>query len=273
MRIGITGSNGFIGSALTNYFLSVGHEVFLLQRKKPDVLRPKTVYCHFDLNEQNDVEEYVSGLHVLIHTAFIPELNGNHSSQKNIERTLALSNACLKHQVYFVFLSSLSAHEEALSAYGKHKFELENKLEKSASLILKLGLVTGTEGLYSRIKSIAAQSKFILLVGGGNQPEQTVAVEDVVKVIASCIHQKLTGIYFLASPEVVTLKEIFADLASQAGTKPVFIPVPFFIAEIGIGLLQLLQISSPVSKENLLGLKRMRAFDTKADWEKFGLHG
>ena len=268
MRIGITGSNGFIGNELVNRFLAEGHEVFLLQRKKPDVLRPKTTYCHFDLNQENEVEEYVSGLNILIHTAFIPEQNGNDSSRKNIERTMALSNACLQHQVYFVFLSSLSAHADALSAYGKHKFELENRLDKDSTLILKLGLVTGNQGLFSRIKDIVEKSKIIPLIGGGHQPEQLVPIEKVVSTIVSCVQKKTTGLYFLASPEVKSLKEIFVQIARQSDKNPIFIPVPYFVAEIGIALLNLLHIPSPVTKENLAGLKRMIPFDTKADWDK-----
>lgn len=270
MRVGITGSNGFIGSELVKYFVSQGNEVVLYQRRKPETLQPNTSFVHFDLNDTSTVPD-VSKLDVLIHTAFVLYEKGNESSKKNVEQTLALSEACTKHNVQFVFFSTLSAHETALSEYGKHKYELEQKLDKSKVLILKLGLVIGAEGLYSRIKNIVAKSIIIPMIGGGNQPEQIVLVSDVVKTIALCIEKKTTGIYCLASHRTYTLKEIFSRAAKLSGRTPLFIPVPYFIADMAIGLVEFLHLPFPVSKENLLGLKRMIRFETEDDLKKLGV--
>jgi dTDP-4-dehydrorhamnose reductase len=47
----------------------------------------------------------------------------------------------------------MSAHEDALSEYGKHKFKLEQIIGTSDAAILKLGLVMGeTGGLFLSIK-------------------------------------------------------------------------------------------------------------------------
>ncbi len=270
MRIGITGSNGFIGSELVKHFVSQGNAVVLYQRRKPETLQPNTSFVHFDLNDASNVPD-VSKLDVLIHTAFVLYEKGNDSSKKNVEQTLALSEACIKHNVQFIFFSTLSAHETALSEYGKHKYELEKKLNTSKVLILKLGLVIGAEGLYSRIKNIVAKSRIIPMIGGGNQPEQIVLVSDVVKTIALCIEKKTTGIYCLASDRTYTLKEIFSSAAKQSGRTPLFIPVPYFVADVAIGLVELLHLQFPVSKENLLGLKRMIPFETKEDLKKLGV--
>lgn len=270
MRVGITGSNGFIGSELVKYFVSQGNEVVLYQRRKPEMLQPNTSFVHFDLNDSSTVPE-VSKLDVLIHTAFVLYEKGNDSSRKNVQQALALSEACIKNNIQFIFFSTLSAHETALSEYGKHKYELEQKLDKSKVLILKLGLVIGAEGLYSRIKNIVAKSRIIPMIGGGYQPEQIVLVSDVVKTIASCIEKKTTGIYCLASHRTYTLKEIFSHAAKQSGRTPLFIPVPYFVAEVAIGLVEILHLPFPVSKENLLGLKRMIPFETKDDLKKLGV--
>jgi NADH dehydrogenase len=268
MRIAITGSNGFIGSALVQHFLSKGNEVILLQRKKPKKLPARATYIHFDLHDEFLLDNHISSLDVIIHTAFIPEKGGNNSSEKNISGTVELQRLAIKCNAQFIFLSSLSAHEEALSAYGKHKFELEDYIAPSYSLVLKLGLVTGNKGLYSRLKKVAQKSLFIPLIGGGNQPEQLVSIEQVIQAIDYCIEQKIKGVHFLANPEVQTLKEIFTQLAAQAGKKPIFIPISFSTVEKGIRLLEKLHIPSPVTKENLDGLKRMKAFDTRKDWEE-----
>lgn len=270
MRVGITGSNGFIGSELVKHFVLQENEVVLYQRRKPETIQANTSFVHFDLNDVTTVPD-VSKLDVLIHTAFMPFEKGNNSSKKNVEKTFALSEACIKHNVQFVFFSTLSAHETALSEYGRHKYELEKKLDSSKVLILKLGLVIGEEGLYSRIKNIVTKSKIIPMIGGGNQPEQIVLISDVIKTIALCIEKKTTGIYCLASHRTYTLKEIFSHAAKQSGRTPLFIPVPYFVADIAISLVELLHLPFPVSKENLLGLKRMVPFETKEDLMKLGV--
>lgn len=272
MRIAITGSNGFIGSELTRHFLSEGHEVLLLQRRAPEMLSPGAQFIPYDLNDAPRLPELPS-FDALIHTAFIPFSKSNSSSsQKNIEGTMALYQYCLAHHIQFVFLSSLSAHEQALSQYGKHKFELEQKLDAAHCLILKLGLVVGQSGLFHRIQSSLKKSPFIFLVGGGHQPLQPVSVQEVVNVIAQSIREKRNGRFLLASPRAYSLKEICSIIAAQANRKPVFIPVPYWLAEWGIRLVETLHLPFPVSNENLLGLKQLRAFDTKADLKQLGVH-
>lgn len=271
MRIAITGSNGFIGSELTRHFLSEGHEVFLLQRRAPEMLSPRAQFIPYDLNQTPRLPQ-LPPLDALIHTAFIPYSKINpSSSQKNIEGTMALYQHCLANHAQFIFLSSLSAHEQASSQYGQHKFELEQKLDATRCLILKLGLVVGQSGLFHRIQSSLKKSPFIFLIGGGHQPLQPVSVQEVVNVIAQSIREKRNGCFLLASPRAYSLKEICSIIAAHANRKPVFIPVPYWMAEWGIRLVEMLHLPFPVSNENLLGLKQLRAFDTQADLKQLGV--
>lgn len=263
MRIGITGSSGFIGSELTKHLSAKGHQILLLQRKAPEVLPIGTTFHAFDISNPDTIPD-TTGLDALVHTAYMPFAN-NHSSEQNIHATLALSAACAKTNTQFIFLSSMSAHEQALSEYGKHKFALEQKLPKANTLILKLGLVLGEKGLYSRIKQTVAKSKIIPLIGGGTQPVQILFIRDLVSLIEKCIQQKTKGVYCIATPGVYTMKELFQHIAAQSGAKPIFIPLPYFIAGSAIALIQFLRLPFPVSKENLLGLKQMKAQDTSAD--------
>lgn len=266
MRIAITGSNGFIGNELTNHLLRQGHEVFLMQRQPPTSLLPNSHYIPYDLNQAPLLPE-IPHLDAVVHTAYIPFSKTNSSTQKNVEGTLALYNYCRINGIHFTFLSSLSAHEDALSEYGKHKFNLENKLDSASCLILKLGMVTGERGLYSRIKTSLKKSPILFLIGGGQQPVQPVTVEVVVLVITNSILIKRTGIFFLASPKISTLKEMMYNIATSSGKKPLFIPIPYWLAQFGICLVETLRLPFPVSNENLLGLKQLRAFDTQKDWE------
>ena len=270
MLIAITGSNGFIGSELVKYLLSLGHEVLLLQRKKPERLENGAYYQRYDLSWPEKVLD-LKGVDALVHTAFVPFNTTNSASYINIPSTLRLYNQCINSGIQFIFLSSMSAHENALSEYGKHKYKLEQRLDSSKCLILKLGLVIGNDGLFKRIYDSFKKMPFAVLVAGGKQPIQPVYIGDVVKVIAGSIAEKRTGKFTLACNQVYTLRELSLAIADKAGKNPLFIPVPYWIVSLIIGVITFLHLPFPVSKENLLGLKQLRAADTGADLEKLGI--
>ena len=270
MRIAITGANGFIGSQLVNYFITNGYEVLLLQRNQPAKMLAGATYAHYDLNDPT-VLPALENVDALIHTAYMPYTTTNGANEKNVQGTLALYNLCLAKQIYFVFLSSMSAHENALSVYGKHKYELQNTLDTHKCLILRLGLVIGQQGLFSRLNQSLRKSPFVFLAGGGQQPIQPVYIDDVVKVIVESLSIKRTGIYTLAEARVYTMRELFMAIAKKAGKKPVFIDVPYWVVATGINFIELLHLPFPVSKENLLGLKQLQSFDTRSDLEKLSI--
>lgn len=271
MRIAITGANGFIGGRLADYFLALGHEVLLLQRMQPEHIPAGASYAAYDLNTPQDLPS-LKNVDALIHTAYMPFSSSNGATEKNLKGTLALYNLCIDQKIYFVFLSSMSAHQNALSEYGKHKFVLQQRLDHSKCLILRLGLVIGSKGLFSRLSKSLSKSPFMFLAGGGLQPIQPVYIDDVVEVIAESLSIKRTGIYTLAEARVYTMKELFLAIAEKAGKKPIFIDVPYWIIGAGISMVELLHLHFPVSKENLLGLKQLEPSTTQADLDKLGVN-
>jgi len=270
MRIAITGSNGFIGSELAKYMLAQGHEVLLLQRKKPEVLAKGTTYQLYDLNWPERILD-LKGVDALVHTAFMPITKNNNGASVNINCALRLFSQCAANGIQFVFLSSMSAHADALSDYGVHKFKLEKRLDISKCLILRLGLVIGQDGLFKRIYNSVQKMPFTLLIAGGEQPIQPIYIGDVVRVIDRCIAEKLTGKFTLAVNRVYTMKELSATIAAKAGKKPLFISVPYWLVSLGIWFVELLHLPFPVSNENLLGLEQLRSEDTGDDLRKLSV--
>lgn len=270
MRIAITGSNGFIGSELVKYFIANGHQVLLLQRRHPAVLPLGAVYQKYDLDLPNVLPNLI-GVDALIHTAYMPFTEANQATEKNIQSTLALYKACVSKGVQFVFLSSMSAHANALSQYGRHKFVLEQQLDSTQCLVLKLGLVIGKDGLFSRMYKSFKRLPFAVVVGGGMQPIQPVYIGDVLKVISESVATKRTGIYILACNRAYTMRELFTAIAHKAGSKPLFISIPYSLVGLGIGAVELLRLPFPVSKENLLGLKQLQAVDTESDLQQLNI--
>lgn len=271
MKIAVTGSSGFIGSALVEGFLNKGHSVIFMQRKPPTSLRANIEHLHFDLRNPQLPDSI--DLNAIVHCAVMTHSPEDKDAEEvNIRATLALRDFCRAKGIQFLFLSSMSAHERAESVYGRHKFQLEQLLDAPNETVLKLGLVVGVKGgLFQRISSAIAKSRIVPLVGDGRQPVQTVAVDEVAAVVAKCLDENVTGHFLLGSKKVYTLRELYWQIAKTQGKKPLFVPLPYFLFDIALGLAALLRLPLPVSSENLLGLKHLRTFDTEADMSRLGV--
>ena len=268
MRIAVTGATGFVGGELVSYLTKQGHEVIKLQRKSITEANEQ----FFDMRSKDSIPD-LSGIDALIHTAFLKYDKKvlYDSSEINIDTTLALEKACHKSGTQFVFLSTMSAHCEAISQYGKHKYDLEQKLDLSKNLIFRLGLVIGRKGLFDTIKTAISKGAFIPLVGNGSQPIQIILVTDVCRTIEKAIAAKMCGSYTIGTEKVYTLKDLYAAIAVRLNKKPIFISVPYGLVDLVLSTIEALRIPFNVSKENLLGLKQLKAFETKKDLDTLGI--
>lgn len=269
--IAITGASGFIGKSFVNYFSSKGWNVKALQRQ-PGIAKSTINYFAYELPGNFD-KKALDGVDVLIHCA-VQHYNPANKNADAINREGAqkLINICKETGTKIIFLSTLSAHEKATSHYGKNKLELESLFDSKKDLVLKLGLVVGdTGGLFNTIFESIKKTPIVPLVDGGNQPMQTIAIDDLCKVIESGIENKISGNYKIAEPNSFPMKDLYSVIAQQIGKTPKFIPVPSFVLLTACRIGEMLGVKLPVSSESVLGLKQLRSFDTAADLKKFDL--
>jgi nucleoside-diphosphate-sugar epimerase len=268
MKIAVTGATGFVGGALVSYLTQQGHEVIRLQRRS--IAAPEDRF--FDMRSIDSIPD-LTGIDALIHTAFIKydRMLLPDSSDINIATTLALELACHRGRTKFVFLSTMSAHTDAVSHYGQHKYEIEKMLDTTKDLILRLGLVIGEKGLFESMRSAISKGAFIPLVASGSQPIQTIAVTDVCRIIEKALLNNISGSYTIGSPQVYTLKDLYTAIAKRMDKNPIFISIPYALINFALSTIEVLRIPFNVSKENLLGLKQLKAFDTKKDLEKLNV--
>ena len=270
MRIAITGSTGFIGGKLVKHF-SANHQVVAMQRNECNPGGYGEVK-KFDLTDEKTFSA-IEGADVLVHCAFIrSDRNNKNALAQNVEGTLKLARLCAEKKIHFVFLSTMSAHADALSDYGKHKFEIEQQLPKDNTCILKLGLVIGNSGgLFNTIKSIISKSSFIPMIDGGAQPIQIVHVSDLCRIIEKICSEKISGTFNIGTPKVYQLKELYEQIALAEKKYPKFISVPYPLMNIALTVAELLPVQLPVTTENLRGLKQLKPFNTENSLKKLGV--
>ncbi len=269
-HIAITGASGFIGTEMLHYFLNRNYKVTAYVRVIPKEQLKNVIYVAFNL-----LDEKIGGipddLNEFLHLAYVSHDENANSETINLNFCKWLKAESEKRKFRVTYVSSFSAHENALSYYGKSKLACEKLFDLNSSLVLKPGLVIGNGGLFARIKKEVLKSKFIFLPDGGQQKLQIIDVHDLCRVVEEGIVHKTAGLFWLAHPEVITLKDIEMQIAQSKGKTPRFINVPLgFI--LGISkMVNLLGIKLSISVESILGLKSLRTFDTNESIQKLNI--
>src|SRR5688500_3527683 len=183
-RMLITGATGFIGSRLIARAGNEGYRIRTLTRRDwigpPVVPSSERFFAAFPIDIPVDAFDDTQ---VVVHCAAQSSGSDRVMHAINVETTVSLATLARARGVEsFVFLSSQSAHPEAISSYGRTKFLAEQELMKFEPLkvvILRPGLVVGpgSDGLYGRIQKLVRRLPVIPVLSGGSSIVQPIHVD------------------------------------------------------------------------------------------------
>jgi len=268
-KIAITGASGFIGNHLKNYLREKGYPVIALLRRNEN---GDADIRNFNLEApQTITTSLFENIETIIHCAFVKDQNENAVDVNFIGTQVMIERAKKAGVRKFIFFSTTSAHESATSFYAKSKLSIEKLFYTEKDVVLKCGLVIGNGGLFKQLLSFAVNRKVIPIIGKGKQVVQFVSVDSVATAIEHILQTDISGTYVLAQPESINYKQLFIAIKKYFSIRLVFLPISFFILKTIITVTKKLNIQLPVSQENLLGLKAMRAWDSKRDMETLQL--
>ncbi|MEZ5734786.1 MAG: NAD(P)-dependent oxidoreductase [Novosphingobium sp.] len=132
MTVAVTGGTGFVGQSVIDRALAEGQEILALARK-PQERRDGVTWVAGDLADSAALSRLVDGAQQVVHIAGVvntPDPAG--FEQGNVAGTLNLVEAAVAAGVRrLVFVSSLSAREPAISAYGASKHRAERLVKAS----------------------------------------------------------------------------------------------------------------------------------------------
>lgn len=130
--IALTGATGFVGSAVLDRALEAGYEVRALTRRE-QAPRENVTWVRGELSDTASLSELTRGVEATIHVAGVtnaPDAAGFEVG--NVTGTLNLIETVIAKGIpRFVHVSSLSAREPGLSAYGLSKARAEKLLRAS----------------------------------------------------------------------------------------------------------------------------------------------
>jgi nucleoside-diphosphate-sugar epimerase len=272
--VAVTGATGLLGRALCLHLEAYGWSVRALARRDdPELTRRGIPTLPCDLPDHIDAKT-LEGCDILVHAAYTTRYRTLEDARRtNEEGTQRLLQASRRANINrFVFISSLSAHPDALSYYGQSKLRIESLLDQTRDLTIRPGLLLSLEGgLFKRMLETVRRSPLVPLFGGGRQPIQTLHIDDCCVAIRLALETSRRGSLSVAEPEPTDFRGLMVLTAEALGRHPRMIDIPIGPSLAALRLAERMGLRLPASSENLLGLLSLRPVETAADLSALGI--
>ncbi len=267
LRVAITGAGGFLGGALARRLLADGAEVHALSRRP--VSLPGAHWQAYDLAGGTPDLPQVDAV---VHAAFDMGGAGPEREQRNFSATRNLLAAARDQGKFFVFISSMSAHDGALSSYGRAKRAIERTLDPAVDAIVRPGVIVGPGGVYARMLLSLQRAPLVPVFYGGSQPVQPVGLEELVEALVRIVTRRATGEFNLGTPDPMSIRELYSRMLAANGLSRILVPLPGGLVLPVLRGAESIGLRLPLTAENLLGQKCLRAFTTADSFSRLGLH-
>ncbi len=250
-RVFVTGSSGFVGSAVIDELLTRGHEPrVLIHSRQPARTDPRISGVRGGLFDTEALDEGMRDCQAVIHlVGIIAQKPGKGVTFQRIhvQGTQSIVDASVRHGVKrFVHMSALGARPEAASAYHQTKWQAEQYVRGSNLdwTIFRPSLILGPGGEFARMEAAWAKGQappffFMPYFGAGllGTAEagrlQPMDVLDVARALVGAIEKPATihQTYELGGPRQMTWRELHQQAAEAlVGRRRPVLGVPAWLA-------------------------------------------
>jgi len=263
MTIMLTGANGYVGSFLNSFFKERSWDVrlpIICDEKKWRFL-------------ESIPQEQFKGIDVLIHAAWDMDSSDKKKAyDTNVLGSKKLIDEATKAGVkQMIFISTMSAYEGCSSCYGKTKLMVEQEVLKHGGIVIRPGLIYGQHsgGMIGKLSTLVQKLPIVPLPCADKKQyliDERRVVDFICRVVAG---ETPSGIYSLANPVPVTMKEIILNIASDLKKKILIIAIPWRLVWLGLFAAQLLRLKLPVNTDNLIGLAKANPAPDFSSFNKY----
>ena len=252
----ITGSNGYVGGCIKNYFVARGWDILELTRQP----KPGTRAIKFQLGAEIPPQS-LAGVDALVHCAYdFKPLRWDEIHAVNVEGSRKLFSAARSAGVgKTICISSISAFDGCRSLYGNAKLEIEKIALENGALVICPGLVygNGPGGMFGKLAAQIRNSSVIPMIGDGSQIQFLVHDEDLSAFIERYANgeTKMTpGIVTAANEQPWPFKKLLLEIAHKLGRKPKFILLPWRLVWAGLKSAELCGFKLNFRSDSLVSL-------------------
>ncbi len=269
----ITGAGGFIAGHVSQRMAGDGWEVYGVDR--PGGRAPSQYARVFPAQLSESLAGVLAEVRpdAILHTALDPAPGAYDLNVGGTQRWLEEGQAAgVRVQV---LLSSLSAAEDALAEYGRGKWALEQAFNAAGEVAVRLGVVVGRGGMFSRLVESARRSPVIPMLGGGQQLLYVLGVEQLAEILRDIMASGGEGLrgrsWNLQQPQPYTLGQVMREIVRVYGYRRVTVTLPIQPVLMAVELFEkqrLLRL--PVSSTNVRGLMQAGQQTFPSDYPRFG---
>jgi NADH dehydrogenase len=252
----ITGSNGYVGGRLKNYFAARGWEILELTRRPGAGARAVPFQLGAEISPSA-----LAGVSALVHCAYdFQPLRWKEIHAVNVEGTRKLFQAARAAGVgIIVCLSSISAYDGCRSLYGRAKLEIEKIALDCGARVIRPGLVYSSEpaGMFGKLVAQVRQSSVIPLMGDGSQVQFLVHHEDLAMFIEKVAAGKTkiaSRVLTAAHDRPWPFRQLLAEIARGLDKKVKFVPLPWRLIWAGLKTAEVCGLRLDFRSDNLVSL-------------------
>ncbi|MFB9265865.1 NAD-dependent epimerase/dehydratase family protein [Bradyrhizobium erythrophlei] len=251
LRILVTGSSGFIGSALISALANVGYSVRAASRRRTAIADLAGVEWMElpDLEGGVDWGPLLSGVNVVIHLAAIAHrshIDSGQYARANRTATAHLVRECANRGIKrLIFMSSIGAQAGSaadhivtekdvpcpVTAYDRAKLAAEEEIRRLGVpfTILRPVIVYGP-GAKANIAMIAriAALPLPLPFGAFRNRRSLLSIDNLIEAVMVCLNnpETINRTFIVSDPEPISLADMLSTLRAAAGRPSNLITVP-----------------------------------------------
>lgn len=232
----ITGSNGYVGGCVKNYFAENGWEILELTRQS----KPNSRAIKFQLGAEI-LPSALAGVNALVHCAYdFKPLRWNEICAVNVGGSRKILEEARAAKIpKIICISSISAFDGCRSLYGKAKLEIEKIALDNGALVIRPGLVYGNDsrGMFGILAEKIRKSSVIPMVGDGSQIQFLVHNGDLSAFIERFAAGKIgiaPAVLTAANEQPWPFKKLLLEIARGQNKKIKFISLPWQLVWLGL---------------------------------------
>jgi nucleoside-diphosphate-sugar epimerase len=252
----ITGSSGYVGGCVKNYFIARGWEILELTRRS----KPNSRAVQFQLGDEISPNK-LAGISAMVHCAYdFKPLRWEEIHAVNVKGSQKILEAARAAKIpKIIFISSISAFDGCRSLYGRAKLEVEKIALANGALVIRPGLVygSGPGGMFGKLAAQVRNSFLIPMIGDGAQIQFLVHNVDLCAFI-----ERYAGGETTISPRILTaaneqpwpFKRLLLEIARALDKNPKFIPLPARLIWAGLKSAEMCGLKLNFRSDSLVSL-------------------
>jgi nucleoside-diphosphate-sugar epimerase len=279
-RVVVTGASGYIGAQLTAYARSRGCDVIVLGSRPVGFPGPVIPWRLGEPVPHAALEGAEAVIH-LGHSWASDTAEGTGAGNINPRGAADFARAAIEAGVpRFVFASTTSARPQALNAYGRIKYAIEERLRALPGaaghvVCARIGLVYGgpERGMYGTMAKLADLGVVMPMIGLDREV-QPIHVDEVCEGLLRLALDPPSGrdTYILAGATPMTFGDWLRTLRlARTGKRMRLVPIPIKAALLACDATRLIPFFPTVSRERVLGLAGAAVMDSAADLAALGI--